>query len=134
MMDEAYRVTIAAFCDSVFPPQTPSSGKAWTDATTSFHNQTLQIANRHIGEISQYIPESTIPARIVRLVYQSLVASVFNQMRNKAPTIKTSRIIRRIKLNEFLPLPIIIKTHFKEMEEMVTLFLPFFMFFTYLCS
>lgn len=38
MMDAAYSATIATFCDSVFPPQVPSSGKAWMDASTEFHN------------------------------------------------------------------------------------------------
>ena len=82
MMDEAYRVTIAAFCDSVFPPQTPSSGKAWTDATTSFHNQTLQIANR-LSEKYPNIPESAI-RQDCETRFQSLVASVFSQMRANA--------------------------------------------------
>lgn len=82
MMDEAYRATIVTFCDSVFPPQTPSSGKAWTDATTSFHNQTLQIANR-LSEKYPNIQESTI-RQDCETRFQSLVASVFSQMRANA--------------------------------------------------
>ena len=78
-MDEAYQATIATFCDSVFPPQTPSSGKAWADATMSFHNQTLQIANRLIKKYPN-IPESTI-RQDCENHFQSLVSSVFNQMR-----------------------------------------------------
>ncbi len=82
MMDEAYMATIATFCDSVFPPQTPSSGKAWADATTSFHNQTLQIANR-LSEKYPNIPENTI-RQDCEMRFQSLVASVFSQMRANA--------------------------------------------------
>lgn len=78
-MDEAYQATIATFCDSVFPPQAPSSGKAWADATMSFHNQTLQIANRLIKKYPN-IPESTI-RQDCESRFQHLVASVFNQMR-----------------------------------------------------
>ncbi|MBR2203877.1 MAG: protein kinase [Prevotella sp.] len=82
MIDEAYRATIVTFCDSVFPPQTPSSGKAWADATTSFHNHTLQIANR-LSEKYPNIPESAI-RQDCETRFQSLVSSVFNQMRNNA--------------------------------------------------
>ena len=82
MIDEAYMTTIVTFCDSVFPPQTPSSGKAWADATTSFHNQTLQIANR-LSEKYPNIPESTI-RQDCETRFQSLVASVFSQMRANA--------------------------------------------------
>lgn len=82
MIDEAYRATIVTFCDSVFPPQTPSSGKAWADATTSFHNKTLQIANR-LNSKYPNIPESTI-RQDCESRFQSLVASVFNQMRANA--------------------------------------------------
>lgn len=82
MMDAAYSATIATFCDSVFPPQVPSSGKAWMDASTEFHNQTLQIANRLIKNYPN-IPESTIRQDCENR-FQSLVSSVFNQMRANA--------------------------------------------------
>lgn len=82
MMDAAYGATIATFCDSVFPPQVPSSGKAWMDASTEFHNQTLQIANRLIKNYPN-IPESTI-RQDCENHFQSLVSSVFNQMRANA--------------------------------------------------
>ena len=82
MMDAAYSATIATFCDSVFPPQVPSSGKAWMDASTEFHNQTLQIANRLIKNYPN-IPESTI-RQDCENHFQSLVSSVFNQMRANA--------------------------------------------------
>lgn len=82
MMDAAYSATIATFCDSVFPPQVPSSGKAWMDASTEFHNQTLQIANCLIKNYPN-IPESTI-RQDCENHFQSLVSSVFNQMRANA--------------------------------------------------
>lgn len=82
MMDAAYSATIATFCDSVFPPQVPSSGKAWMDASTEFHNQTLQIANRLIKNYPN-IPESTI-RQDCENHFQSLVSCVFNQMRANA--------------------------------------------------
>lgn len=82
MMDAAYSATIATFCDSVFPPQVPSSGKAWMDASTEFHNQTLQIINRLIKKYPN-IPESTI-RQDCENHFQSLVSSVFNQMRANA--------------------------------------------------
>ena len=59
MMDQAYRSTIATFCDSVFPSPTPSTGKAWTEASTEFHNQTIQISERLIKKYPS-IPETTI--------------------------------------------------------------------------
>ena len=59
MMDQAYRSTIATFCDSVFPSPTPSTGKAWTEASTEFHNQTVQIGERLIKKYPS-IPETTI--------------------------------------------------------------------------
>ena len=46
MIDQAYRSTIATFCDSVFPSPTPSTGKAWADASTEFHDQIIEIENR----------------------------------------------------------------------------------------
>ena len=79
MMDKAYRTTIATFCDSVFPSPTPSTGKAWADASTDFHNQTNQIADRLIKKYPN-IPETTIRQE-TESRFQSLVSSVFNQMR-----------------------------------------------------
>ena len=82
MMDEAYRSTIATFCDSVFPPLTPSTGKAWADASTEFHNQTAQVAER-LAKKYPSIPETTIRQE-TESHFQSLVSSVFNQMRENA--------------------------------------------------
>ncbi len=80
MMDQAYRSTIATFCDSVFPSPTPSTGKAWTEASTEFHNQTVQIGERLIKKYPS-IPETTIRQE-TESHFQSLVSSVFTQMRN----------------------------------------------------
>jgi hypothetical protein len=80
MMDKAYRSTIATFCDSVFPSPTPSTGKAWADASTEFHNQTIEIGNR-LAKKYPNIPESTI-RQDCETRFQSLVSSVFIQMRN----------------------------------------------------
>lgn len=82
MMDEAYRSTIATFCDSVFPPLTPSTGKAWADASTEFHNQTAQVAER-LAKKYPSIPETTIRQE-AEMRFQSLVSHVFNQMRENA--------------------------------------------------
>ena len=79
MMDEAHRSTIATFCDSVFPSPTPSTGKAWADASTEFNNQTHQIAD-HLIKKYPNIPETTIRQE-TESRFQSLVSSVFNQMR-----------------------------------------------------
>ena len=80
MMDQAYRSTIVTFCDSVFPSPTPSTGKAWTNASTEFHNQTVQIGERLIKKYPN-IPETTIRQE-TESHFQSLVSSVFTQMRN----------------------------------------------------
>ena len=80
MIDQAYRSTIATFCDSVFPSPTPSTGKAWADASTEFHNQTVQIGERLIKKYPS-IPETTIRQE-TEARFQSLVSSVFTQMRN----------------------------------------------------
>ena len=82
MMDEAYRSTIATFCDSTFPSPNPSTGKAWADASTDFHNQTAQIADR-LAKQYPNIPESTIRQE-TESRFQSLTTSVFNQMRHNA--------------------------------------------------
>ena len=82
MMDEAYRSTIATFCDSVFPPPIPTPGNAWADASTKFHNQTIQIGDRLIKKYPS-IPETTIRQE-TESHFQSLVSSVFNQMRENA--------------------------------------------------
>ena len=78
MMDQAYRSTIATFCDSVFPSPTPSTGKAWADVSTEFHNQTVQIGERLIKKYPS-IPETTIRQE-TEARFQSLVSSVFTQM------------------------------------------------------
>ena len=82
MMDEAYRSTIATFCDSTFPSPNPSTGKAWADASTDFHNQTAQIADR-LAKQYPNIPESTIRQE-TESRFQSLTTSVFNKMRHNA--------------------------------------------------
>ena len=79
MIDQAYRSTIATFCDSVFPSPTPSTGKAWADASTEFHDQTIEIGSR-LAKKYPNIPESTI-RQDCETRFQSLVTSVFNQMR-----------------------------------------------------
>ena len=82
MMDQAYRSTIATFCDSVFPSPTPSTGKAWTNASTEFHNQTIQIGERLIKKYPS-IPETSIRQE-TEARFQSLVSSVFTQMRQNS--------------------------------------------------
>ena len=82
MMDKAYRSTIATFCDSIFPPPTPSTGKVWADVSTEFHNQTIQIADRLVKKYLS-IPETTIRQE-TEMRFQSLVSHVFNQMRENA--------------------------------------------------
>ena len=79
MMDQAYRSTIATFCDSVFPSPTPSTGKAWANASTEFHNQTVQIGERLIKKYPS-IAETSIRQE-TESRFQSLVSSVFTQMR-----------------------------------------------------
>ena len=80
MMDQAYRSTIATFSDSVFPSPIPSTGKAWANASTEFHNQTVQIGERLIKKYPN-IPETSIRQE-TESRFQSLVSSVFTQMRN----------------------------------------------------
>ena len=79
MMDQAYHSTIACFCDSVFPSPSPTTGKSWAEASTEFHNKTIQIAARLAKEYPN-IPETTIRQE-AESHFQSLVSSVFNQMR-----------------------------------------------------
>lgn len=80
MIDKAYHSTIACFCDSVFPSPSPTTGRSWADASTDFHNQTIQIADR-LAKKYPNIPETTIRQESESR-FQSLVSSVFNQMRN----------------------------------------------------
>ena len=82
MMDKAYRSTISCFRDSVFPPPIPTPGNAWADASTEFHNQTIQIGDRLIKKYPS-IPETTIRQE-TEMRFQSLVSYVFNQMRENA--------------------------------------------------
>ena len=82
MIDQAYRSTIATFCDSVFPSPMPSTGKAWADASTEFHDQIIEIENR-LAKKYPSIPETTI-RQDCETRFQSLVSSVFNQMRTNA--------------------------------------------------
>ena len=82
MIDQAYRSTISTFCDSVFPSPTPSTGKAWSDASTEFRNQAVGIGDRLVKKYPN-IPESTI-RQDCESRFQSLVSFVFNQMRTNA--------------------------------------------------
>lgn len=79
LINQSYRSTIACFCDSVFPSPSPTTGRFWADASTKFHNQTIQIADRLIKEYPN-IPETTIRQE-TESRFQSLVSSVFNLMR-----------------------------------------------------
>jgi len=79
LIDQAYRSTIFTFCDSVFPSPTPSTGKAWADASTDFHTQIVQMSNRLIKKYPN-IPESIIRQE-AESRFQSLVSYVFNKMR-----------------------------------------------------
>lgn len=79
LIDKAYRSTIVTFCDSVFPSPTPSTGKAWSDSSTEFHNQIVQIGDRLTKKYPN-IPESTIREE-AESRFQSLVSYVFNKMR-----------------------------------------------------
>ena len=81
LIDQSYRSTIACFCDSVFPSPSPTTGKSWADASTDFHNKTIQIVDR-LAKKYPSIPETTIRQE-VESRFQSLVSSVFNQMREK---------------------------------------------------
>ena len=91
MMDKAYRSAIITFCDSVFPPPVNYPGNPWADSSKEFHNQTIQIGDRLIKKYPS-IPEATIRQE-TEMRFQSLVSHVFNQMREKRKTIKTSPII-----------------------------------------
>ena len=80
LIDNAYRSTILTFCDSLFPSPSPTTGKSWADASADFHNQTIQIADC-LAKKYPNIPETTIRQELESR-FQSLVSSVFNQMRN----------------------------------------------------
>ena len=88
LIDQSYRSTIACFCDSVFPSPSPTTGKSWTDASTDFHNQTIQIADRLAKEYPK-IPETTIRQE-AESRFQSLVSYVFNKMRENGSKCRTS--------------------------------------------
>ena len=79
LIDKAYRSTIACFSDSLFPSPSPTTGNSWAEASTAFHNQTLQIGDRLVEKYPD-IPESTIRQGTEQR-FQSLVGYVFNQMR-----------------------------------------------------
>ena len=80
LIDNAYRSTILTFCDSLFPSPSPTTGRSWADASTEFHNQTILIADR-LAKDYPNIPKTTIRQE-TESRFQSLVSSVFNQMRN----------------------------------------------------
>ena len=79
LIDKAYRSTIACFGDSLFPSPSPTTGNSWAEASTAFHDQTLQIGDRLVEKYPD-IPESTIRQEVEQR-FQSLVGYVFNQMR-----------------------------------------------------
>ena len=79
LIDKAYRSTIACFSDSLFPSPSPTTGNYWAEASTAFHDQTLQIGDRLVEKYPD-IPESTI-RQGTEQKFQSLVGYVFNQMR-----------------------------------------------------
>ena len=79
LIDKAYRSTIACFSDSLFPSPSPTTGNSWAEASTAFHDQTLQIGDCLVEEYPA-IPESTIRQEVEQR-FQSLVSYVFNQMR-----------------------------------------------------
>ena len=79
LIDKAYRSTIACFSDSLFPSPSPTTGNSWAEASTAFHDQTLQIGDRLVEKYPD-IPESTIRQGTEQR-FQSLVGYVFNQMR-----------------------------------------------------
>ena len=79
MIDQAYRTTVFCFCDSSFPSPSPSTGKAWADASTEFHNQTIQIGDQLVEKyptISESIVRQEAESR-----FQFLISYVFNKMR-----------------------------------------------------
>ena len=86
MMDQAYRATIFCFCDSTFPSPSPSTSKSWADASTEFHNQTLQISDQ-LAEKYPTISESVIRQETEGR-FQSLVTYVFNKMRENGEKYK----------------------------------------------
>ncbi len=79
LIDKAYRSTILTFCDSVFPSPIPSTGRAWADSSTEFHNQIVQIGDELTKKYPN-ISESTIREE-AESRFQSLVSYVFNKMR-----------------------------------------------------
>lgn len=79
LIDKAYHSTIACFSDSLFPSPSPTTGNSWAEASTAFHDQTLQIGDRLVEKYPD-IPESTIRQGTEQR-FQSLVGYVFNQMR-----------------------------------------------------
>ena len=86
LIDKAYRATIVTFCDSLFPSPTPSTGNAWAESSTEFHNQVVQIGDRLIKEYPN-ISESTIRVE-AESRFQSLVSYVFNKMRENDKSYK----------------------------------------------
>ena len=80
LIDQAYHSTIATFNDSVFPSSSPSTGRSWAAASTEFHNQASQIADRLTQKYPD-IPESSIRQE-TEMRFQLLISSVFNQMRD----------------------------------------------------
>ena len=77
MIDQAYRSTIATFCDSIFPSITV--GRQWEKQSSEFHAQALQVA-AELSEKYPDIPESVIIQHVESRL-QNLTGYVFNRMR-----------------------------------------------------
>ena len=77
MIDQAYRSTIATFCDSVFPSLTV--GRQWEKKSSEFHALSLQAA----ADLSAKYPDvpETVVIQKVESRFQNLVSYVFNKMR-----------------------------------------------------
>ena len=103
LIDKAYRSTISSFRDSVFPSPSPSTGKSWAEASMEFHKQTTQIGDRLIKKYPT-IPESSIRQE-TEVRFQSLVSSVFNQMRENGKNGRNGRAVSSISHLYSIPLP-----------------------------
>ena len=79
MMDEAYRATIANFCDSLFPSPSPTTGERWAEQSTEFHRRTTAIADQLVKKYPQLLESDIRQEAETR--FQHLVAYVFNKMR-----------------------------------------------------
>lgn len=78
-MNKAYLSTIATFCDSSFPSPSPTTRTSWTNATTEFHNKTLNIIQQ-LQKKYPNSPEATIQQE-AESSFQNLTSFVFSKMR-----------------------------------------------------